>query len=415
MPPVLRPAKPGEVKDKMAGSHDFSPDLCLKCTICNTVCPVYAVNPDFPGPKYLGPELVRLGESLPKNRQGADACAGCRQCELACPNGVRITHLIHEAKARGGKKKGIPFRDWMLGHNQLVSGLASRLPGMANLLFGSAFFRSMAEKFFGIKNRPFPRYQKAFSFPAVPLEEGDLKVAYFTGCYSRFNEPGIAQSTLRLLEKCGVRVLVPPQRCCGVPMIANGLIEEGKKNARFNLEILAGLVDRGYLVVTSCPSCALSLKQEYGDFFQLPQAEKVGKRVYDIFEFLLHYGLLEKGKFSPLKKHYFYHQPCHTKAQGIGSPALKLLDLIPQLIIVAGEQKCCGQAGTYGFKKEKYDTSLAIAGKLFQDVADSGADGVVTECGMCSLQLAGGTGKEVWHPVELLDRSFQGINGHNKE
>jgi len=309
---------------------------------------------------------------------------------------VEIVSLIEEAKIKAGKKKGYSFRDWIFGHNQWVSRWASLVPNVTNHILSCRFIRVLMEMMLGIKNRPFPRYQKPFSGHNSGTKNGDLKVAYFTGCYSRFNEPAIAQSVVSILENCGVEIVVPPQKCCGVPLVSNGLTKEAEKNARFNREILGKLADQGFLIVTSCPSCALRLKEE----------EKIAAKVYDICEFLLDYHLLDQKRFSPEKKRYFYHQPCHAKAQGIGLPALKLLELIPELTMVSGEQKCCGQAGTYGFKKEKYQTSAAIGKKLFQDVARADVDGVVTDCGMCSLQLSEGTGKKVLHPVIVLDSSL---------
>ena len=35
-------------------------DHCVKCTICETYCPVAAATPLFPGPKYVGPQAERF-------------------------------------------------------------------------------------------------------------------------------------------------------------------------------------------------------------------------------------------------------------------------------------------------------------------------------------------------------------------
>ncbi|HEV2920504.1 MAG TPA: 4Fe-4S dicluster domain-containing protein, partial [Actinomycetota bacterium] len=35
-------------------------DHCIKCNVCNTVCPVSAVTDLFPGPKYEGPQGQRF-------------------------------------------------------------------------------------------------------------------------------------------------------------------------------------------------------------------------------------------------------------------------------------------------------------------------------------------------------------------
>ena len=44
----------------------YSADECLKCNVCNTVCPVARVTDLFPGPKYVGPQAARfrLGRTL---------------------------------------------------------------------------------------------------------------------------------------------------------------------------------------------------------------------------------------------------------------------------------------------------------------------------------------------------------------
>ena len=41
-------------------------DHCVKCTICETACPVSNATPLFPGPKYAGPqsERYRIADEL---------------------------------------------------------------------------------------------------------------------------------------------------------------------------------------------------------------------------------------------------------------------------------------------------------------------------------------------------------------
>ena len=51
-------------------------DHCVKCTICETQCPVAAVTPLFSGPKYVGPQAERFrhGESVDHS---LDYCSSC--------------------------------------------------------------------------------------------------------------------------------------------------------------------------------------------------------------------------------------------------------------------------------------------------------------------------------------------------
>ncbi|MCV0021441.1 4Fe-4S dicluster domain-containing protein, partial [Mobiluncus curtisii] len=64
-------------------------DQCLKCTICETQCPVLRVTPNFSGPKFVGPqaERFRKGQSVDKS---LDYCSGCSICTTVCPQGVKI-------------------------------------------------------------------------------------------------------------------------------------------------------------------------------------------------------------------------------------------------------------------------------------------------------------------------------------
>ena len=50
------PHDEGVLFDLMRGSLDH----CVKCTICETACPVSNVTPLFPGPKYVGPQAERF-------------------------------------------------------------------------------------------------------------------------------------------------------------------------------------------------------------------------------------------------------------------------------------------------------------------------------------------------------------------
>jgi glycerol-3-phosphate dehydrogenase subunit C len=63
---------------------------------------------------------------------------------------------------------------------------------------------------------------------------------------------------------------------------------------------------------------------------------------------------------------------------------------------------CCGMGGTFGIKARNAALSEAIARPVMEKILASGAEAVVTSCGMCRTQLAHGTGLAVYHPMELL-------------
>ncbi|HLB47663.1 MAG TPA: 4Fe-4S dicluster domain-containing protein, partial [Anaerolineales bacterium] len=69
-------------------------DLCIKCNICTSACPVAAVTDLFPGPKAVGPQAQRFRHPrLPSPDKSLDYCSGCGACSLVCPHGVQIAEM----------------------------------------------------------------------------------------------------------------------------------------------------------------------------------------------------------------------------------------------------------------------------------------------------------------------------------
>ena len=84
---------------------------CQKCSICDTVCPMMAVNPEYPGPKQAGPDGERYRmKSAEFYDKALKYCLNCKRCEVACPSGVHVADMIAAAKLEhGGQTR--PLRD----------------------------------------------------------------------------------------------------------------------------------------------------------------------------------------------------------------------------------------------------------------------------------------------------------------
>ena len=87
-------------------------DHCVKCTICETACPVSNATPLFPGPKYAGPqsERYRIADE-PSVDVSVDYCSGCGICSQVCPQGVKIAEINAQARNKLKRQKGFPLRD----------------------------------------------------------------------------------------------------------------------------------------------------------------------------------------------------------------------------------------------------------------------------------------------------------------
>ena len=99
-------------------------DHCVKCTICETYCPVAAATPLFPGPKYVGPQAERYRAPGPSPDHSLDLCSSCGICTQVCPQGVKIAEINSQARARLKEDHGVPLRDRLIARPTLAGRLA---------------------------------------------------------------------------------------------------------------------------------------------------------------------------------------------------------------------------------------------------------------------------------------------------
>jgi glycerol-3-phosphate dehydrogenase subunit C len=80
--------------------------------------------------------------------------------------------------------------------------------------------------------------------------------------------------------------------------------------------------------------------------------------------------------------------------------------MIPGLKVTDADASCCGIAGSYGFKSEKQDIAMAVGENLFEKIRASGADGVLSDCATCRLQISQATGFTTLHPITILRQAY---------
>ncbi|WP_258360944.1 anaerobic glycerol-3-phosphate dehydrogenase subunit C [Moorella sulfitireducens (nom. illeg.)] len=405
----------------VAAIHAQEFEACQKCTLCESFCPVLQVEPSFPGPKMAGANgarLVHLQEKGPAAVGTLDLCTDCRTCNLVCPSGIKPATLILKQRWQGRSSRVSIIRNSVLSRPDRIGKIISLWPSVVNWTLKQKMTRRVAERVIGIAAaRSFPAYapvtfRRWYARHASALQKQvavTRKVVFFHGCYANFNRPDLGRHLVQVLENVGYEVIVPKQKCCGLPLSLNGDIEAARNLARDNLECILPYVEKGMPIVFTCPSCASMFKSYYVDVFDLPGAVEVAKNCFDACEFILNQipEHIKQNAFGPVAMKIAYHTPCHLRAQGIGTPAVELLFLIPAIKLHVLGNNCCGMAGTYGFKAEKYDLSLKIGTSLFQEIKECQPDKVVTDCGTCALQIGENTGYTVIHPIDLLFQALE--------
>jgi glycerol-3-phosphate dehydrogenase subunit C len=404
-----------EHDDVLGGLMRHSLDHCVKCTICETFCPVSNVTPLFPGPKYVGPQAERFrvgGEPSPD--ASLDYCSGCGICTQVCPQGVHIAEINTQARAKLKETKGVALRDRILARPTVAGRLGTPVAPLANWTLRNRLLRTLGERTLGLHRdapmprfagRTFQRWARRHATPAAPR-----RVAFFHGCGTNYYEPRLGEMTVALLEHNGYAVDVPRQDCCGLPLQSNGLFDDARGYVHRLAARLAPYARRGIDIVGTSTSCTLMLKREALEILEMqddPDLRVVSERVFDICEYLL--AMHDRGElktdFRAIDETVVYHAPCQQQGHGIGKPALDLLALVPELKTIESDATCCGVAGTYGLKREKYDIAMKVGAGLFGQVEAASPDGNVCDSETCRWQIEHATGVRTVHPVEMLYRA----------
>ena len=401
----------GVLGELMRGSLD----PCVKCTICETQCPFSNATPLFPGPKYVGPQAERFrvaGEPSPD--ASVDYCSSCGICTQVCPQGVHIAEINTQAKAELRKVTGVPLRDQLLARPTVAGRLGTPVAPLANWTLANKTLRRIGEATIGLhRDAPMPKFAgRTFQTWARAHERpaATRRVAYFHGCGANYYEPRLAEMTVALLEHNGYAVEVPKQDCCGLPAQSNGLFDDARGYVRRLVAKLVPYAREGVDIVATSTSCCLMLKREAREILGMeddPDLRLVSSRIFDICEYLV--AMHERGElktdFAPIRETVTYHAPCQQRGHGIGKPAMDLFALIPELTAVELDAACCGVAGTYGLKKEKYAISMKVGSELFGQIAAAPPGLNACDSETCRWQIEHATGVRSVHPVELLHRA----------
>lgn len=393
---------------------DNSFENCIKCTVCTTYCPVAKVNPNYPGPKQAGPDGERLRLKDPSLYDDAlKYCTNCKRCEVACPSNVKIGDIIQRAKANYSTQRP-KIRDAILSNTDIMGTLSTPFAPVVNAIVGLKPVKKVLDVALKIDHRrelpkySFGTFRQWYKKQAAEQQQYDEQVAFFHGCFVNYNHPDLGKDVIKVFNAMDIGVqLLKREKCCGVPLIANGFIKQAKRQAQVNADSLNEMIlERNIPVVATSSTCAFTMRDEYPHVLGI-DTTPVRENIELVTRYL--FRLFDKGrelKLQSLPLRVAYHTPCHMEKMGWTSYTLELLRRIPGLDLVVLESQCCGIAGTYGFKKENYQTSQNIGSSVFQQIEESGVDLVVSDCETCKWQIEMSTSKKCEHPITLLAKAL---------
>ena len=397
-------------------------DICAGCRRCLPLCPSFKVMFDRLDVDAVDGDVEKL--SAADVKEVVDLCYQCKLCYNHCPYTpphrwqVDFPRLMLRARSAEARAQGVTLQDRFLGNTELVGRLGSLTAPLSNWMNEFPPNRAVMQSVVGIhKGRQLPRFHReTFSkwfdqrrrptVPAPLAAPANLKVALFATCSVEYNDPGTGKAMVAVLEKNGVDVSLPAQRCCGMPYLDGGAVKEAKALIADNAQSLAQAVREGREIVVPGPTCSYMLKQEYPWLDGSEDANLVAAHTRDLFEYLS--GLHAQGRldtrFPRPPRKIAYQLPCHLKAQNMGTRSADVLRLTGAEVETV--ERCSAVDGTWGMKKEYFQLSMKLAEPLFKDIEVARHDRVATDCPLAALQINQGTGRTAEHPIRILASAY---------
>lgn len=363
-----------------------------------------------------------------------DECFLCDVCYVTkCPYvpphpwNLDFPHLMLRAKAVKFKNGDVKMRDKLLASTDKM-GMFAGIPIVTeavNAINRTGVMRSAMESTLGVDKKAWiPEYapktfpQLATASTAWPVKDGEKtpgKVAIYATCYINYNEPGIGQDLIKILEHNQIPYeLVDKEACCGMPKLELGDLESVAANKDKNIPKLAKLAREGYAIVTPIPSCTLMFKQELPLMFPDEEdVQLVKEAMWDPFEYFIarnRDGLLNTD-FKEELGHVSYHIPCHSRVQNVGKKTAETLKLVPGTEVNVVE-RCSGHSGTWGVKKEFHDTAMKIGKPVFKAMANNTPDYISSDCQLAGHHIEQGMEEnglakaEMAHPLTLIAKAY---------
>lgn len=407
---------------------------CLKSNLIGgTMCPAYKESADELRSTRARANILREaltrgdGFDDPAITEILDSCLACKGCLSECPSNVDMTRLRSEILQQKYDLHGTPLRSWMVARMARMEALGAIVRPLYSFFATWKPSASLIKRIVRFSaDRQIPTLSRRSMRRLVamqPQPAAGRKVYLFADEFTDHEEAELGLTFVRLLNRLGYRVEIPKHGESGRAAISKGCLRLAKKFAVRNVTLLKDKVSAEVPLVGIEPSCILSFRDEYPDLVppeMRSDAQALGRNCLLFDEFLMREvraGHIGADAFREVRADIWLHGHCHQKSLvGIG-PTADILRLIPGVTVHVIPSGCCGMAGSFGYEREHYATSMAIGEMvLFPTIRKAMGTTPATSARLtlvaapgtsCRHQILDGTGFRARHPLEILYDSLK--------
>jgi FAD/FMN-containing dehydrogenase/Fe-S oxidoreductase len=403
-------------------------ELCNGSGVCRkqqggTMCPSFRATLDEQDSTRGRANALRLalaGDSpLSAMRQKwvhevLDLCLMCKACKSECPSNVDMAKLKAEFLQFYYQDRPRPLGQRMMAGIHLFNRAAAPLAWLVNPIQKNRLFRWLLEHAAGIdRRRSLPplhvnHFRRWFA-RRRPSRGTGKRVLLLDDCFTTFNEPQIGKAAVRVLEAAAYEVELVGLTCCTRPMLSKGFLAQARQLIQWQAPRLAARIADGTPILGLEPSCLLSLVDEWPELVPGLDTQRIA-RAAEMAD-----GWLAKQARSgvltlplrPRPEHCVLHGHCHQKALLGTSGTAAGLRLIPEMDVEVLDTGCCGMAGSFGFEREHFDLSMAIANLDLLPALKAQPEAIIVAPGTsCRHQIQDLAARRAWHPLQLLEQQL---------
>jgi iron-sulfur cluster protein len=409
---------------------------CIRCSACLNSCANFQQvgGHAFGGETYSGG--IATGweagvHGLDAAEEFNDFCTGCSRCVNQCPVGIDIPWIntvVRDRLNRGEdadtfdhlvdgltpdeEAEGLDIQKRLFGSFERLARLGSATAPVSNWLPKLPGARPVMEWAVGVdRERDLPTFKRetlakwfrARGGSTVAPEDARREVALYPDLYTNFVQVERGKDAVRLLEALDVHVTMPEVAASGRAPLSQGMISTATAKAEKAAATLQPALDADRDIVVVEPTDLHMFLEEYEKLLDADRAERIAANSYDIMEYA--YGLVENGADVDALADgegtsVFYHSHCQQRTMQREVYTEAMLDQCG-FDVVTSDVECCGMAGSFGYKTEYYDLSMAVGDDLGEQAAAADAD-IVAASGTSCLEQLDALAYPPLHPTTVL-------------